>query len=119
MIDTFDIARVCHEVNRAYCLGIGDASQESWIDCPDWQRKSAIEGVSFKLANPNSTPEALHANWCKGKIADGWVYGPTKDAEKKTHNCLVDYEDLPVEQITKDYLFAAVVLTLRDIEEAE
>lgn len=25
-----DIARVCHEVNRAYCRSIGDDSQVSW-----------------------------------------------------------------------------------------
>ena len=27
-----EIARVCHEVNRAYCQAIGDNSQPTWED---------------------------------------------------------------------------------------
>lgn len=42
-----DIAKVCHEANRAYCAGIGDHSQKSWEESPDWQRTSAINGVKF------------------------------------------------------------------------
>jgi len=26
MVDTLVVAKVCHEVNRAYCFGIGDAT---------------------------------------------------------------------------------------------
>jgi hypothetical protein len=39
----------------------------------------------------------------------GWVYGEVKDAEKKTHPCMVPYEKLPIEQRVKDYLFKAVI----------
>lgn len=35
-------AKTAHEVNRAYCLSIGDISQPSWEDAPDWQKKSAV-----------------------------------------------------------------------------
>src|SRR5438105_262770 len=33
-------ARAAHEVNRAYCLALGDASQVAWEDAPEWQRSS-------------------------------------------------------------------------------
>ncbi len=107
------IARVCHEVNRAYCEGLGDYSQPSWRDAPDWQRSSAIAGVEKALAG--ATPIELHESWCDHKRADGWVYGEVKDADKKTHPCLVPYGELPQSQRIKDYLFAAVVKALRDV----
>jgi hypothetical protein len=102
------IAKLCHEVNRAYCISIGDNSQASWEDAEQWQRDSAIKGVEFCLSG-DATPEQTHENWSKDKIADGWVYGPVKDPDKKEHPCLVPYNQLPLNQRTKDYLFKAVV----------
>jgi hypothetical protein len=43
------------------------------------------------------------------KKAAGWIYGPVKDPEKKEHPCIVPYDQLPIEQRTKDYLFKAIV----------
>lgn len=106
------IARVAHEVNRAYCRSIGDMSQPSWEDAPDWQRSSAINGVVFTLANPEAPPSASHESWLAEKRAAGWSYGPVKDPEKKEHPCFVPYEALPPEQRTKDYLFQGVVRAL-------
>ena len=110
---TQDIARVCHEANRAYCQSIGDNSQSSWDDAPDWQKKSAIEGVRFTLANPNVTPEQAHNEWRRKKFYDGWTFGPVKDPVKKKHPDLVDYDQLPKAQQVKDRLFIAVVQALK------
>jgi hypothetical protein len=104
------IARLCHEVNKAYCESIGDHSQVSWEEAPEWQQNSAIDGVMFIKASPDTTPEDSHKNWLAHKVKDGWVYGPVKDVEKKEHPCMVPYEELPLEQRVKDYLFRAVVL---------
>ena len=106
-----NIARLCHEVNRAYCKGIGDNSQISWNDAPKWQKDSAINGVNFHLEN-KVTPEQSHQNWLKVKADEGWVYGEVKNPEKKEHPCMVPYEDLPQEQKVKDYLLKAVVETM-------
>jgi hypothetical protein len=54
------------------------------------------------------------AAWCRSKVADGWVFGPVKDADAKTHPCLVPYDALPREQQRKDALFVAVVNALTD-----
>jgi len=104
------IARVCHEANRAWCEAHGDHSQVGWDDAADWQRDSAIEGVHKAL--DGATPEELHESWIDFKTVDGWVYGEVKDAAAKTHPCLVPYDDLPAEQREKDHLFAAIVTTL-------
>ena len=103
------IARICHEVNRAYCISLGDKSQKCWDDAEQWQRDSAIKGVQFAIDNPNASASAQHDSWLEQKKADGWKYGPVKDAEKKEHPCFVPYDLLPIEQQTKDYLFKAVV----------
>lgn len=106
-----DIAALCHEANRGYCQALGDNSQLPWDEAPDWQRKSAINGVKFHMDNPDATPESSHDNWLAEKQLDGWTYGLTKDADKKTHPCFTAYGNLPVEQRAKDYIFAAIVKT--------
>lgn len=112
-MESEQIARVCHEVNRAYCAATGDALQGPWEDTPANIRDSAVNGVEAALANPEITPEQLHANWCDYKRAEGWVYGEVKDVDAKTHPCLVEYADLPAGQRVKDYLFRAIVSTLK------
>lgn len=107
------IARVAHEVNRAYCQAIGDNSQPAWEDAPDWQRESAEAGVQFHLANPEAGPDHSHNSWLAQKKADGWRYGPVKNPDAKEHPCFVPYDDLPTEQKAKDFLFRGVVHALK------
>lgn len=106
------VARVCHEVNRAYCAALGDKSQLPWEDAPQWQKDSAIKGVEYHLADPASTPADSHKSWLTEKERDGWKFGPVKDPEKKEHPCFVPYEQLPKEQQAKDYVFLGVVRAL-------
>lgn len=107
------IARIAHETNRAYCATIGDMSQPAWDDAPQWQKDSAIKGVQFHLAahdrGSKPSPSASHESWLAEKRAAGWAYGPVKDADQKKHPCFVPYDELPIEQRLKDYLFSAVV----------
>ena len=105
-----DIAKVCHEANRALCLAHGDKSQVSWEEAPAWQRESAVKGIEVALSG--ATPEQQHEAWCTDKVAAGWTYGPVKDADAKTHPCLAPYADLPVEQRAKDYVYGAIVRAL-------
>jgi hypothetical protein len=109
------IAKVAHEINRAYCSAIGDNSQPSWEDAPDWQKSSAINGVEFHLANPEAGPDNSHNAWLAEKEATGWKWGPVKNPELKEHPCYVPYDELPVEQKAKDYLFRGTVHALKDL----
>lgn len=107
-----DIARVAHEVNRAYCQALGDDSQPAWEGAPDWQKDSARHGVALHFA-ADLGPEASHQAWMAEKIAAGWRWGAVKDPERKEHPCIVPFSDLPREQQAKDYIFRAVVHALR------
>jgi len=108
-MNTETIARIAHEVNRIYCITIGDYSQPRWDDAPDWQKQSAVAGVEYLASNPDALPEHSHQSWLRHKKADGWVYGRIKDPEKKEHPCMVAYFELPEEQRHKDAFFHAVI----------
>lgn len=107
------VAQIAHEANRAYCQSIGDNSQVEWQDAPEWQRESAIIGVKYLIDNPEATPANSHECWLAVKRADGWVYGPEKNPEKKEHPCMVEYSDLPEFQKNKDHLYLSIVNTLK------
>ena len=108
------IAQVAHEVNRAYCESMGDDSQKPWDEAPEWQKKSAIEGVKFHLENyVDAGPEASHNMWLAHKKANGWTFGPVKDEKKLQHPCMMPFWALPPAQRAKDYLFRAVVHALK------
>lgn len=102
-------ARAAHEVNRAYCLALGDDSQLPWDQAPEWQKESARKGVALHVCDSDATPDASHRAWLEEKVATGWKYGPVKDAEKREHPCMVPFEELPREQQAKDHLFRATV----------
>ena len=114
-MDVIKIAQVCHDVNKSFCESVGDMSQLSWNDAPDWAKSSAINGVTFHILHPDALPSHSHEEWMKEKIETGWVYGEVKDAEKKTHPCIVAYDQLPTVQKSKDYLFKQVVNSLKNL----
>jgi RyR domain len=100
-------AQAAHEVNRAYCIALGDMSQPSWEDAPDWQKSSARNGVNGVLAG--NTPEQSHESWLEEKRATGWRFGPVKNPETREHPCFVPYAELPPAQRSKDHLFVSTV----------
>lgn len=109
------IAQLAHETNRIYCKLIGDTSQPTWENAPNWQKDSAINGVKFHINNPDADCSASHENWLKQKIAEGWKYGPKKIPEKKEHPCCVPYDKLPQEQRVKDALFIGTVNAIKSL----
>lgn len=112
VFDVETVARIAHEANRALCLSQGDHSQPAFLAAPTWQQDSALNGVRFHLDNPDASPSASHDNWMAEKVADGWIYGETKDPAAKMHPCIVPYEELPAAQQAKDHLFRGIVHAL-------
>ena len=100
-------ARAALEVNRVYCLAIGEAPTPTWLNAQQWQRDAVMNGVRGALNGDG--PEQSHESWMAEKVAAGWVYGPEKDPEKKTHPCMVPYADLPEAQKMKDHLYLSTV----------
>lgn len=107
------IAKTCHEANKIWCEANEDSSQKHWGEAEQWQRDSAIKGVEFRIQNPNAGHDAQHNSWMKEKTDAGWVYGEVKDAEAKTHPCIVPFDQLPEFQRKKDSLFCAIVDALK------
>lgn len=105
------IARVCHEANRAYCASIGDHSQKPWDEAEQWQRDAALQGVLTAIAGANR--QQMHEDWVNYKLNSGWTYGPVKDPDHKQHPCLVPYAELPETEKKKDTLFLSIVEALK------
>ena len=107
------IAKTCHEVNRAYQMAIGELVSLPWALSSVLERDSILQGVKAVLDDPAVTPEQLHKKWKDNKEKEGWKFGPVKDTFNKLHPCMVDYYFLPQSQKVKDYLFSAVVRSMR------
>ena len=112
------IGKLCHDLNRAICIANGDDSQKSWKEAESWQRRSTIAGVNHILKTIESgrepNPADQHEAWMADKISDGWVWGPEKCAEKKTHPCIAPYESLPNHQRLKDQIFIIAAKAMID-----
>ena len=73
-----------------------------------------IETVEFDIKNYDGiwdckNPKENHNNWMKNKLKDGWIYGEKKDLQKKTHPCLVPYNELPFDEVIKDIIAQEIV----------
>lgn len=105
------IARVCHEANRAVQIINRDGfANKHWPALSKEMRASAEDGVA--KARAGATAEELHESWCEFKRERGWVFGPEKSEYRRTHPCLVPYADLPEHERIKDTLFHAIVKAL-------
>lgn len=109
------IAKVAHEVNRAYAQAIGETPKPPFEEAPESQRESLRKGVQFTLDNPQSKPNDSHDSWLQEKIRTGWHYGPKIDEIRQEHPDFMPYEQLPEKQKAKDFIFQAIVRQLAAI----
>lgn len=65
------------------------------IDTSDVKLPEELEPLVEQMA------KNVHEVWAETRISQGWTYGEQRNDEKKTHPCLVPYEDLPEEE--KEY----------------
>lgn len=106
------VAEIVHNALAAYDAALQTASPPRWADAPKWMKQSALEAVERFRRDASDGPEREHQSWMAAKIADGWKYGPGKDAKRKTHPMLLDYAQLPESVRTRDRLLVAIVQTL-------
>ena len=55
----------------------------------------------------------VHEVWAAGRMAEGWIYGEVRDDARKTHPCLVPYEELPESE--KEYDRQTAISTLKTV----
>jgi hypothetical protein len=108
-----NIARVCHEANRAWCQSIGDNSQPAWEDAEDWQKESSLDGVKFLCDTPDAAFQTCHERWLYTKQRAGWRWGAKKDPENKLHPCIMPFGKLPPDQQMKDRIFHGIVRAMQ------
>ncbi|MCI8490489.1 MAG: Ryanodine receptor Ryr [Lachnospiraceae bacterium] len=58
------------------------------IDTSDIELPPDLIELTEKLA------ENVHENWSKGRLEEGWTYGPGRNDDVKTTPCLVPYDHL-------------------------
>lgn len=75
------------------------------VDTSDVALSPELLALSERLA------QNTHDVWARGRIKEGWVYGPKRDDGAKTTPCLVPYEDLPDSE--KEYDRATALETLK------
>ena len=106
-----DIARVCNDVNRSYCMAM-NVEKPTWDEASAHIKQSATLGVKFHLAGDHDAA-ASHRSWLRKKEEDGWTYGELIDEQKKTHPCILPHDELPLFDQAKDYIFLGVVNALK------
>ena len=65
------------------------------MDTSDVQLPVELDELVEKMA------KNVHEVWAETRIVQGWSYGEERDDAKKTHPCLIPYEELPEEE--KEY----------------
>jgi hypothetical protein len=108
------IARMAHQMNCSLVYVASpfvprETEPSDWDTAPAWQRETVIEGVQAILDGRVTGAGDSHRAWSEKKVSDGWIHGPVKDPEAKTHPCLVPFEDLPPYQQLKDHIFFQTV----------
>jgi len=106
-IGMWHVAKVAHGAHRELCMVLGDDIPPVWEDLPPWARANALDNVRIQHDNPGIRPADRHWKWVEMRQADGWTYGP-KDAEAKTHPCLLPFLALPPPQRVKGEVFGAI-----------
>ena len=55
----------------------------------------------------------IHEIWSRGRMAEGWSYGPQRNDTLKEHPCLVPYEQLPESE--KEYDRSTAMETIKAV----
>lgn len=65
------------------------------VDTSDVSLPVELEKLVEKMA------KNVHEVWAENRIKQGWKLGKERNDEKKTHPCLIPYEELP--EVEKEY----------------
>ena len=65
-----EIAKICHEANRQYCIDNQLKTQAEWDELPDDLQNSVVAGVAKIIENPKITAEEMHEAWMEYKEID-------------------------------------------------
>ncbi len=104
-----EIAKICHEANRQYCIANQLRTHAKWDELPDTMQESVTAGVAKIIENPKITAEEMHEAWMEYKAEESWIYGDEIDVPGKEHPNMVAWKKLSKVERGKDKLFLATV----------
>jgi len=82
---------------------------EPWDERDAGFREQFVEVIDRQTsAMRSSSPVELHDNWVQAYVIMGWVYGPERSVENKTHPDMVPYDQLEQREQDKDAVFIAL-----------
>ncbi len=104
-----EIAKICHEANRQYCIDNQLKTHAKWDELPEELQESIVAGVAKVVEDPKISAEESHQNWLDYKEVEGWNYGDETDIAAKLHPNMVEWKKLSKVERGKDKLFLATV----------
>jgi hypothetical protein len=88
---------------------------EPWDQRDEAFRRQFLDIIDcYCMMDELPTPEEAHDSWWDAYKELGWVYGPVRDVEKKTHPDMVPFNELGYEEQIKDAVFLGLVAMARD-----
>lgn len=103
-----DVAKNINNALRAY---LGQEESKIPIDV-----KALTKVLEENEGRYPLDPEASWKRWKKLRLEQGWVYNEKYNQELKHHPNLVDhYEELPLNERVKDFVYWAVVNTALEV----
>ncbi len=115
LADKEKVAKACHQIWVAMQEINGDIEIDRPLeDLSEKNKKTAIWGVEYVLAHPDTGPEELFYAWKKHKLEEGWEFGEARDMENKTHPYIIEeFNSLPEEERKNYRLFIKTVEILK------
>lgn len=109
------ICKLCHDANNELMVANGETPQGAWDTLDDHLKQMTRDSVQVIINDPTITAEDIHNTWMDNKRRDGWVYGTTKDATKKTHPLMIPFDEMNDIDKAKDQSFIDIVNSHRHL----
>lgn len=76
------------------------------VDTGNIELSPELQGLVEQIAGN------VHDVWARTRLEEGWIWGPDRNDQRKTHPCLIPYSDLPESEKDVDRKMATEVLKL-------
>lgn len=99
------IAKTCHAVHLAYCKSIDYPTQPIWEELTTSHKNIIIDTVKQILIGEVTSVSQSHDNFVAKKLEQGWRFGENYSMEGKVNPRLCPFNQLSIENQTKEILF--------------
>jgi len=110
------ILKICHNVNRAFSLGVGETvSVDDLYENANEEKLEELKLiVSSVIEKKDIKIEEIHEAFLNHRIKQGFVFAMEENKAKKVSPRMVRFCDLSIEHRTRYYVIKELVLNLLD-----